>query len=74
MLSEHGGKIVFISSFILPPNNPIEIMAGKVSRDAMTQMLTVILTGSLLHDFAVDKTFLNECEVNYQIISFANNV
>ena len=41
MLSEHGVYILFISSGILPPKNPIEIMAGKVSRDAMAQMLTV---------------------------------
>ena len=34
-------KYYSFSSFILPPKNPIEIMAGKVSRDAMTQMLTV---------------------------------
>ena len=41
MLSELGGEILFISCFILPFKNPIEKLAGRVSRDAMTQMLTI---------------------------------
>ena len=63
MLSEHGGKILFISCFILPLKNPIEKMAGRVSRDAMTQMLTICI----LQLINVFQRILSE-------LSFANNV
>ena len=33
--------MLLISSFILPPKNLIELMAGKASGGAMPQMLTV---------------------------------
>ena len=33
--------MVFISCFILLLKNPIEKLAGRVSRGAMTQMLTI---------------------------------
>ena len=35
MLSELDGKILFISSIVLPPKNPIEVVAGNVQEETL---------------------------------------